>query len=254
MFVVVIIIILWSSPKSENFLSWKNPTPPPFLFFFSCNAPLGVTRWLHSKSTCVALTPLGRLQVCTKNRHACRFRKHGTNLTIFHQEFPIFPSIPCERQPLSIAGSDHLRINTKKSAKFTMNVQNDSNGQRSNFTHSFMMNSSYSHPSQDDLTDVLDPIDCDLIFECLGHVNSEMGSEYEPMQTTLPTANNGRSARSPTKKSTRIPSSPKEKSSATPRASRPKSISIAMDPSSSSFSYPQNTTATSQEHSSCRSQ
>ena len=131
-----------------------------------------------------------------------------------------------------------------------MNVQNDSNGQRSNFTHSFMMNSSYSHPSQDDLTDVLDPIDCDLIFECLGHVNSEMGSEYEPMQSTLPTANNGRSARSPTKKSTRIPSSPKEKSSATPRASRPKSISIAMDPSSSSFSYPQNTTATSQEHSS----
>ena len=112
-----------------------------------------------------------------------------------------------------------------------MNVSNGSQAQRPTYRHSFTMNSSYNPSSQDDLTDGLDPLDCDFIFECLGHVNSEMtgpGGYVPPIQTMTPTVNNNgsRSARSPTKKSTRISSSPKEKSSTSPRASRPKSSSM----------------------------
>ena len=116
--------------------------------------------------------------------------------------------------------------------------------QRSSFRHSFMMNSSSNNnnPCQDDmLTDGLDQIDCNFIFECLGHVNSEMDaavSSLPPMPTLPPPPvnNKSRAARNPTKKSSRIPSSPKEKS---PRASRPKANTV-VDPSTaptSSFHY-----------------
>ena len=128
----------------------------------------------------------------------------------------------------------------------TTNVSNGGQAQRSTFRHSFMMNSSYNHPSQDDMADGLDPIDCDFIFECLGQVHSEMagGGFLPPMPTLPPTVNNnnGRSARSPTKKSTRISSSPKEKSSsASPRASRPKSSSMAGSSTEETPSAPSST-------------
>ena len=195
-------------------LPFLNPdvTPPP---------------WSHS----VIHIPLAGAHACVRKktryvRLTCRFQKapaRTTQIVIFHQHYPAFPSIFEHLSHLSIPGTEQIYLLSKESTKFTMNVSNGSQAQRPNFRHPFMMNTSYSHPSQDDMTEGLDPMDCDFLFECLGNVNSEM-----VQTTTQPTINHGRNVRSPTKKSTRISSTPKEKSSATPRASRVASSSSSM--------------------------